>query len=258
MKIEIKNGYGEVLYTYEGRKATLGEAVKQAALQGVSLRGAMLSRADLSNLNLGNVDLREANLFEARLDRAVLFKATLRGAFLDSADLNRAVLTYADLSYANLSYAKLSYADLIQTNLLEANVHMTDFYLARMSQAQNVPYIPLACPSDGEFIAWKKVVTGQDGLLNEYLVKLKIPADARRSSATGRKCRCDKAEVLEITHIKTGQKVNSVVNHVYGIYCTYMVGKMVYPDSFNTNRWIECGKGIHFFVNKQEALHWGE
>lgn len=48
----------------------------------------------------------------------------------------------------------------------------------------------MACPTDGSFIGWKKA--------SGYIVKLQIPEDARRSSAGGEKCRCDKAYVAEI------------------------------------------------------------
>ena len=29
------------------------------------------------------------------------------------------------------------------------------------------------------------------------------------------------------------------------------VGKMVYPDSFDDDRWNICSHGIYFFINKQ-------
>ena len=54
----------------------------------------------------------------------------------------------------------------------------------------SLSYIPLACPDTGGFIAWKKA--------GGYIIKLYIPSDARRLSATGRKCRCDKATVVAI------------------------------------------------------------
>ena len=65
---------------------------------------------------------------------------------------------------------------------------------AYLSVAENVPYTPMACPDEGEFTGWKKCKS-------DRIVKLKIPEDARRSSASRRKCRCDKAEVIEITSI---------------------------------------------------------
>lgn len=116
---------------------------------------------------------------------------------------------------------------------------------AYLGDAKEIPYIPFACPSDGAFIGWKKV--------NGHLIKLEIPEDAKRCSATTNKCRCDKAMVLSITDIETGAERNHITNFNYA-KTTYTVGEMVYPDSFDENRWNECSNGIHFFINKQEAI----
>ena len=123
---------------------------------------------------------------------------------------------------------------------------------ANLGGAKNIPFIPLACPSDGAFIGWKKV---SDERFGRYLVKLEIPADARRSSATGTKCRCDKAKVLAVTSLDETETFTTVTNYQYA-RTTYTVGEMVYPDSFDDNRWNECSHGIHFFINKQEAINY--
>lgn len=103
----------------------------------------------------------------------------------------------------------------------------------------------LTCPEHGLFIGYK--------LVHDYLIKLEIPASAKRSSATGRQCRCSKAKVLEITNITSGRKIKSIYNkNQYG--AEYTIGEMVYPDSYDNNRWNECSHGIHFFITKQEAL----
>ena len=109
--------------------------------------------------------------------------------------------------------------------------------------------MPLACPSDGAFVGWKKVINKF-----RYIVKLEIPEDAKRSSATTRKCRCDKAKVLDIINFDTKEHVEQVVNEVYNQETLYKVGEMVYPDKFDDNRWKECSNGIHFFINKQDAI----
>ena len=119
---------------------------------------------------------------------------------------------------------------------------------AHLDGAKNIPFIPLACPSDGAFIGWKKV--------NKCIVKLLIPEDAKRSSATTGKCRCDKAKVLEITSKKTNEHLVEITNREYA-HCVYKVGEMVYPDSFDDDRWDECSHGIHFFINRQEAVEYG-
>ena len=149
-------------------------------------------------------------------DGAYLGGAYLRGAYLGDADLSGAYLRGADLSGAYLRGAK------------------------------NIPFIPFACPSDGAFVGWKKV--------KNCLVKLEIPEDARRYSATTNKCRCDKAKVLDIFHLERQESVDSVTNDNYNPSVIYKVGEMVYPDSFDEDRWNECSNGIHFFINKQEAI----
>ena len=109
-------------------------------------------------------------------------------------------------------------------------------------------HIPLECPSEGSFIGWKKI--------NKILIKLEIPEDARRSSATTKKCRCDKAKVLGFYDLNSTElNIDKIINHSYNI-CEYRKGEMVYPDSFDENRWNECSHGIHFFINKQDAINY--
>ena len=130
--------------------------------------------------------------------------------------------------------------------LRDADLRGANLCGANLRNAKNIPYIPFACPSDGAFIGWKKV--------KNCLIKLEIPEDAKRCSATTSKCRCDKAKVLDIFHLERRESVDSVANDKYKPSVTYKVGEMVYPDSFDENRWNECSNGIHFFINKQKAI----
>ena len=183
-------------------------------------------------------DLRGADLSEADLRGADLSEADLRGADLREADLRGTDLRGADLSEAYLRGADLSEADLRGANLSEA-------YLRG---AENVPYIPYACPDFGMFIGFKKA--------SGYIVVLEIPEDAKRLSATGRKCRCNKAKVIEIQNID-GTKANvTKVASGYDSNFVYEVGKTVSVDNFCEDRWEECSPGIHFFINRQEAVNY--
>ena len=142
--------------------------------------------------------------------------------------------------------ANLVRANLVRANLDGANLYGASLYGASLDGATNIPFVPFACPSDGAFIGWKKV--------DNCLVKLEIPEDARRCSCTSQKCRCDKAKVLGITNLDTNESVSEIENTSYSPAVTYVVGEMVYPDSFDENRWAECSHGIHFFINKQNAI----
>ena len=177
-------------------------------------------------------------------------KADLRGADLRGADLCGAYLRGADLRDADLRGADLRDADLRGADLRDA--YLRDAYLRG---AENVPYIPLSCPSHGSFIGWKKC--RNHGTNNDdVIVKLEIPEDALRSSAVGRKCRASKAIVLEIQDIE-GNKIDSKAYSTYEREqdFEYIAGEIVEPrEPFNENRYEECGSGIHFFIDRQEAV----
>mgnify|MGYP003300937981 CR=1 FL=1 len=169
-----------------------------------------------------------------RLTGEVLFACDKEGYTLKDV-VEEAVKLGASLNGASLNYASLEGASLKGANL----------YGASLEGANNIPYIALACPSHGAFIGWKKVA--------DKLIQLEIPADAKRSSATSRKCRCDRAKVLAITSLDETQSFESLINRSYAP-TTYKVDEVVYPDSFDDNRWVECSHGIHFFINKQDAI----
>lgn len=83
-----------------------------------------------------------------------------------------------------------------------------------------------------------------------------IPEYAKRLSATSRKCRCDKAKVLEIQNLDGTIADVTKVGSDYDETFVYEVGKIVSVDDFDEDRWNECSTGIHFFVNRQEAVNW--
>ena len=180
------------------------------------LNGGDGERADLSNANLSGANLSRANLRYADLSRADLSDANLSGA---------------NLSGANLCYAILSNADLSDIIFNEG----TAFYA-------------LQCPEEGSFIGYKKA--------HGYIVKLEILADAKRSSATSRKCRCSAAKVLSITAVDESEEVKEIASDRDSNFI-YRVGEIVRVDNFDEDRWNECSTGIHFFITRREAEQYG-
>ena len=188
------------------------------------------------------------NTIKETVVEAVKSGADLGGAYLGNAYLGGANLRGADLRGADLRGAYLRGADLRGAYLRGADLRGAD-----LGGAENLPFIPMFCPSDGAFVGWKKVKDGD----YTFLVKLQIPEDAKRSSATGTKCRCSKAVVLEIIDLDDAEnKVEKCTNVSYNQETVYEVGKEVLPDSFDDDRWNECSHGIHFFINRQEAVEY--
>ena len=221
IKIEIRNRWtGSVVFEYTKEGNTITETVLEAIR-----RGANLSDADLSDADLRCADLRCANLSDANLSDADLRGADLRCANLCGANLSGADLRGADLRGANLSCANLSDADLCDAK---------GCYLS--------------CPTEGSFIGWKKA--------SGHIVKLRIPEDARRSSATGHKCRCDKAYVMEIQNMDGTRATEDTVRSDHDQNFVYTVGATVEVPDFDDNRWSECAPGIHFFIDRRAAVEY--
>ena len=189
-----------------------------------------------------------ANLCDADLSGADLRCANLRNADLRNADLRCANLRNADLRNADLRCANLSNADLFGANLRGANLRNADLFGASIDQMMwNIytVFYPLQCPESGSYIGYKKA----SGLV----VELEIPADARRSSATSRKCRASKAKVLSITDIN-GNPAGGQVKSNYDPNFVYAIGETVEVTDFDDNRWNECSTGIHHFITRAEAV----
>ena len=233
----------------DGVRANLrGADLRWANLHGADLRLADFSKANLRLADLRLADFSKANLRGANLREADLSEADLHGADLRGADLHWADLHKADLHWANLSEADLIEANLSEADLSEADLHEADLSKANLSEAEGVPFIPMACPDSGEFIGWKKA--------SDYIVKLKILEDSKRSSATGRKCRCNKALVVDIQSIDGNGKAVDEITSDYDSSFVYKIGGIVSADNFDDDRWNECAHGIHFFVNRQEAVNY--
>ena len=164
------------------------------------------------------------------------------------ADLRDANLRCAKLRDADLSGADLSGADLRGANLRGVNLSGVNLSGADLRGAENVPFIPYACPDFGMFIGYKKA--------SGYIVELEIPEDAKRLSANTRKCRCNKAKVLRILNYdRTVANVTEVRSN-YNSAFVYKVGNIVSVDNFDEDRFNECSTGIHFFINFKEAVEY--
>lgn len=114
----------------------------------------------------------------------------------------------------------------------------------------------LICPEQGAFIGYKAGITISDGgkAFIPCLITLYIPEGAKRSSAYGNKCRCDKAKVLDIRTFGNQRRDNAISYYDHSF--VYEINKEVSVLDFDENRWHECAPGIHFFMSEKEALEY--
>ena len=206
----------------------------------------------------------ETGGIRANLCEVNIYRADLRGSYLREADFRGADLREADLRGTNLYHANLREADLRGANLYEADLcgadlRGADLYEANLREAENIPtYVcPLVCPEEGSFIGFKKAIIFNSDILDNLhvIVTLKILKNAKRSSATTRKCRCSEAEVISITSLNGNYSLTKAFS-AFNPDFMYEVGKIVAVDNFDENRWNECSTGIHFFITRDEAVNY--
>ena len=144
----------------------------------------------------------------SRWDSSVLFTAEAASILLA---LEAAIKSGADLRGANLDGAK--------------NAELAQAYTAILPE--------------GDLVGWKKCRNG-------VIVKLLIPQKAKRSNATGRKCRAEYAQVLRVFGA-----VEGISQHDSKI--VYREGETIKANTWDDNRFNECSGGIHFFITRVEA-----
>ena len=176
------------------------------------------SRADLYGEDLSGVDLCGANLYGADLRGANMHEADLRGAYLQG-----------------------------------ANLYGANLYRADLANAYGIP--PIACPETGSFIGYKKAYYRDGRTSAPLIITLRVEEDSLRSSATTRKCRCSKATILcaeSLSGVSIAKRIDITSGHDSKF--VYRIGDTIEIPNFETDRWIECAPGFHFFLTKQEAI----
>lgn len=250
----------------KGKRADLSScSLRGFDLWGVNLRGACLCHTDFSFSDLHNAHLEETSARDANFTKANLRGAGLSGAdfseveFIDadlrdttaySTNFYRSSLRNADLQDSDLRRSNFYLADLTKANLVRANLNRANLYMARLHNADlqwvrnaDLVFASTIILPEGDIIGWKILAQGR-------ICKLRIPADARRSNAAGRKCRAERAEVLEIWDGKVQVSCGKSETHPDFIY---RVGETVSAENFDVDRWNECSEGIHFFITRIEA-----
>ena len=142
-----------------------------------------------------------------------------------------ALKSRADLYGADLYGADLSGADLYGANLYGADLSRAKGGELVLARTRILP--------EGTLVGWKKCAGG-------VIVKLRIPEEAKRCHAFGRKCRAEFADVIEIFGADHGISSHDRKTR-------YEVGKRVTCDEWGDDWTIECSGGIHFFITRAEA-----
>lgn len=228
---------------WETMRASLrGAYLINADLRGVDLRYADLENAILDYANLYAANLAGANLTNANLIFASLILTNLENTNLTDVNLKGANLYSANLGRANLAGANLIYTNLATANLAGANLEEVNGDCANFISTVGVDNRKGKVLTT-DLVGYKKCTVKSK---NDVIVKLLIPRGAIVFSINDKKCRTNKAKVLDIEG----------ANRAYSWYSgmSYYVGDEITVYDFDCQYNKECAKGIHFFKNREDAI----
>lgn len=247
-------------YNGKNLRALLSDHQKWILTHGKEGSCAEFAFCELERVDLSNTYLSMANFFGARLIDVNFTNADLSKANFSQTNIQRAVFDDACLYRTIFTDASIGIKSALFANTTEAV--FTDSHMEIESNVQLE--IPINCPSSGSFIGWKKahvIHRGDPAMKNcitEGIVKLLIPEDAKRTSSVSRKCRCSKAIALDVQE-RDGSPIKDCkwICSWYDPDYEYKVGDTLFPkEPFNSNRWEECSSGIHFFIDRMDAVHY--
>lgn len=229
-------------------KCTFGNNTYVTKLYYSSLLVSDFENCTFSNMRFINVDLSNSLFKNCKFVRCNFEKCNLLSATFENCTFEHSRLTCVDMTNCNIADSTFNDVAFSAVNFASANIF--DCSIDNVKTDNYTSHWHIACPQEGAFIAWKRAA-------GDKFVKLQICEDARRSSSTSRKCRCDKALVLGIyDENKTLLSDVTSARSIHNKNFVYEVNKIVHVNNFDDNHWMECAPGIHFFLTFEEAKNY--
>lgn len=198
---------------------------------------------DLTGMDLSGMDFILSSFQNTVLDRVNFESSSVENSLFDGCSLHG-----VNFKNANLKTASFRYCDLRESNIEGANLFGAVLEFAKLDgiiSNEDTKWFRLHCPETGAFLGYKKCV-------NDRMVQLLVPADAKRTSATLPSCRCNKAKVLTIKSFDFKENFDEAWSLVDENF-VYKRGQWVEVKDFNENRWQDSTTGIHFWMTRKEA-----
>ena len=211
--------------------------------ESLSFRETMFADMDLSGYDLSGIDFTLSSFRNVCLEGVNFAKAVIENVLLDGCSMKGADFRNAQMKTASMRYCDMRGCDIRGADLFGAVLEHAR--LEGIVSDESTRWFRMHCPEKGAILGYKKCV-------NDRLVQLLIPADARRTSATLPSCRCSKAKVLTIKSFDSTVEFEEAWSLVDENF-VYRKGEWVEVKDFNEDRWMDSTTGIHFWMSREEA-----
>ena len=224
----------ELVAAIKARKPGERLSFKEKELWDMDLTGMDLSGMDFVLSSFQNTVLDGVNFEGSSVENSLFDGCSLHGVNFKNANMRTASFRGCDLADSNIEGA----------NLFGAVLERADLNGVRFDEQTR--WFRMHCPETGPILGYKKCV-------NDRLVQLLIPADAKRTSATLPSCRCNKAKVLTIKNFDSTEEYEAAWSLVAENF-VYRKGEWVEVKDFNEDRWFDSTTGIHFWMSRDDAI----
>lgn len=198
---------------------------------------------DITGMDLSNMDFTLSSFQNTVLNGVNLENSSVENALFDGCPMKGANFKNSKMVTASFRYCDMRECNIEDADLFGAVLEFAD--LRGTVSNEGTKWFRLRCPEKGAFLGYKKCV-------NDRMVQLLIPADAKRTSATLPSCRCNKAKVLTIKSFDFTRNFDEAWSLVDENFI-YKKGEWVEVKDFNENRWQDSTTGIHFWMTRAEA-----
>lgn len=216
----------------------------------VVFESCVLAGGRYEKINANYVDFVFCNMSFSHFEDSTLSNISFRYSYAISSSFINTSARYFTVYCTNFSSSNFNYCSFCDYTFVDSD--MTDCKVI-----ESTLHLPQFIPSSGSFIGWKKALTADSlGEQHEVIVKLRIPENAERVCAS-HKCRASEVEVLGFETLE-GEKLpdNTNVFSWWNSYYRYKIGIAKPMYEFDHNPQVECGSGIHFFLDREAAVNY--
>lgn len=237
------------------------------SLDNMNLSYSIISDMYYKYCTFSKLDLSRSSFYNCNFIDCTFINCSINHTIFDSCTFNTTQVNssmFIESIFRNCKFTEFKFKHSFGTSVtfdscdvermkLQSSSFMNSFVLSSdlsaVDQDVESTGFEICCPEEGEFVAYKK-------LRHNIIAELRIPADALRSSAGSKKCRCSKAFVVSLTTVSGEKTFRNSVASMYDGLLYYEENKFVEAPDFDTNRWNECSSGIHFFMHRIDAVNY--
>lgn len=246
------------------------EIVFPTELEGITFRNCKFTQSNFEGTSFIYIDFEKCVFYGAKFEKinanyVAFVNCIMEQTYFKGSTLSNISFKYCYASYSSFDNIFSQYFIAYCTNFSNSFFSYCSFYdycfdssdVTECKVIESTLHLPQFIPSSGSFIGWKKALTADStGKQDEVIVKLRIPENAQRVCAS-HKCRASEVEVLGFETLE-GEKLpdDTVVFSWWNSYYIYKIGTAKPMYAFDSNPQIECGSGIHFFLDREAAVNY--